>query len=409
MPPLPPRYKSIEQSLPQFWFAPGRNFVTKRKHVKKDGALSFTSLSKMIGQRWKVINDVTKRYVEDISRILKKRHLQLQNLVESRNAGDLAAVIARRKSSVKKISRATSKATAGQHQDMLRASAATRLPWHQQQLAAMMNDGGDGNDRLWERMLHYEIQQRVELLRRMSDGNSVNNGEQQCYGQQRIDDNSSNVNNSNINYGQQPSYGRRQRMPDSNIICGQGYVDLPSYGQTTHLPSEQARVVHCQPQQCSDQSLHQEQQPLNDFVMQMMNHLRQQPPGDQRADGSSYQRQQAFGHHGMQYPSNHLRLQPLGSQCADRISVAASSSSSRITPTALEPTKTNPTEADADITNVMKLYKKRSRNEAAPVIPTRLSKLDLLLATAKLNLLLLEYSEMATKGKDHCQQSDDYP
>merc|ERR1719221_627194 len=72
VPPLPPRYKPIEQSLPRNWFAPGRNLVTKRKHVKKDGALSFSLLSKTIGHSWKEIDKVTKGYVEGVSRILKE-------------------------------------------------------------------------------------------------------------------------------------------------------------------------------------------------------------------------------------------------------------------------------------------------------------------------------------------------
>jgi len=416
VPPLPPRYASIESSLPRNWYAPGRNLVTKRRHVKKEGVLSFTSLSKMIGQKWKAVDDVTKLYVKDVSRILKEQHVQLENLVESDDAGDLSDIIARRKP--KKSSKAghtggagfeqlhptltSSLARVGQYQDMLGNSAATRRRWQQQQLVTTtngsdndlllqyhdnMNGGSVSNDQLRQfdtRMLHYEIRQRIELLRTLADGNIANNG------QKRMFDNYN-------NYG------------------------LPSSGRTAHLCSEPAPAVHFQPQQRSAQHLHQRQQPLNNFVMQMMNHLRQQqPPGhvDQRSN-QQHLRQEPLGDYGMQHlhhqrqqlqqqggkfahgtstmvqPAiNHLRQEPLVAQCADGTSVAASPSFPRVTYT-----EADPTEADSDITNFVKLYQKRSRGAAAPVIltgsakldstaspPATASKLDSLLATAELNL-----------------------
>ena len=75
LPPLPTRYQQLK--LPHDWYMPGKKKNVKRSHTKTHGVASFGEIARTVGATWKVIDDATLSYVNEVAMILKKRHKQL--------------------------------------------------------------------------------------------------------------------------------------------------------------------------------------------------------------------------------------------------------------------------------------------------------------------------------------------
>jgi len=80
LPPLPPRYRHLASILPANWYDPGRNRLSKRKHSKTHGAVSFREMAKTVATNWKALDPVTKSYVESLAALLKRCHAEVARL-----------------------------------------------------------------------------------------------------------------------------------------------------------------------------------------------------------------------------------------------------------------------------------------------------------------------------------------
>jgi len=80
LPPLPPRYQHLQSVLPEDWYDSVRNRLTKRKHKKTHGMVSFQEMAKTVAINWKAVDPLTKNYVETFAALLKGRHEELRQI-----------------------------------------------------------------------------------------------------------------------------------------------------------------------------------------------------------------------------------------------------------------------------------------------------------------------------------------
>jgi len=80
VPPLPLRYQHLQSSMEANWYDPGRKKNVKRRHGKSHGVASFREIAKTTADNWKVIDPVTKTFVEAVALILKRRYKELQDI-----------------------------------------------------------------------------------------------------------------------------------------------------------------------------------------------------------------------------------------------------------------------------------------------------------------------------------------
>lgn len=84
LPPLPPRYQHLKSILPANWYVPGKNKLVKRKHSRTHGVVSFKEIAKHVATNWRLVDPITKEYVETVAILLKGRHAEIKSALDKK-------------------------------------------------------------------------------------------------------------------------------------------------------------------------------------------------------------------------------------------------------------------------------------------------------------------------------------